>query len=75
MKLKDWIDKQPERNGLVIERIAQESGVTREAVAQWVYKRHRVPAHHCITVERVTGGEVSREELRPDVFEPPETAA
>ena len=75
MKLREWIDKQPDRNGLVIERIAQEAGVTPEAVSQWVYKRHRVPAHHCITVERITGGEVSRESLRPDVFVDEEPAA
>lgn len=29
-----------------------------------------VPAEHCLTIEQATGGQVTRHELRPDVFGP-----
>ena len=41
-------------------------GVWQTAVSQWV-KRGRVPAEYCPTIERVTGGKVRCEDLRPDV--------
>lgn len=45
-------------------------GVTRPAVAQW----RRVPATRVLAVEKATGGQVSRHELRPDLY-PVERAA
>ena len=40
--------------------------ITQQAVSQW----RRVPAERAIEVERVTG--VSRRELRPDIYPPPD---
>lgn len=46
-------------------------GPVRQAhVWNWLNKGTRVPAEHCIAIERATAGEVSRYELRPDVFGP-----
>lgn len=39
-------------------------GITTQAVSQW----RRVPAHHCLAIERALGGRVSVHELRPDIF-------
>ena len=40
---------------------------------QAVYKWTRVPAEHVITMERLCGGKVRREQMRPDLY-PPEDA-
>lgn len=42
-------------------------GVTKAAVSQWKLKGRRVPAEHCPAIERLTGGKVRCEALRPDV--------
>ena len=34
-------------------------------------KRERVPAERCLQIEELTGGKVTRYELRPDVFGSP----
>jgi hypothetical protein len=47
--------------------IAKARGVTPQAVSQWV-KKGRVPADHVIGLESLVGGQVTRHELRPDVF-------
>lgn len=39
-------------------------------VSQWVKGRRPVPPKWCIKIEEVTGGVVTRYELRPDVFGP-----
>jgi DNA-binding transcriptional regulator YdaS (Cro superfamily) len=44
-------------------------GITPQAISQWI----RVPATRVIDVERVTG--VSRHELRPDIYPPPDSEA
>ena len=41
--------------------------VTKAAVGQWKDAGRRVPAEHCPAIERLTGGQVRCEELRPDV--------
>lgn len=75
MQLRDWINEHPDPAGLVIDRIADDLGVTHEAVRQWVYKRRRVPATWCKKIERHTAGMVTANEMRPDVFAEPEDAA
>lgn len=75
MDLKTWIDQQPGTNRQTIKWIADQLGLSDEAVLAWVYRRHRVPAARCKAVERVTGGEVKAERLRPDVFVGEEPAA
>lgn len=39
-------------------------------VWNWLHKGTRVPAEHCLAIERATGGAVTRYALRPDVFGP-----
>ena len=41
-------------------------GVTSPAVSQWVKGVRPVPAKHCTAIERATGGQVTRRDLRPD---------
>ena len=46
-------------------KIAQQCGVSPQVVQKW---KSVVPAKHVVKLEKLTGGEVRREELRPDVF-------
>lgn len=46
---------------------AAQIGVVPILVSQWKLGVRRVPAEHCPEIERVTGGLVRCEELRPDV--------
>lgn len=41
--------------------------VTTQAVCFWRDGKRGLPAEHCPTIERATGGQVSCEDLRPDV--------
>lgn len=41
-------------------------GIRQSHVSMWLH-RGKVPADYCPTIERVTGGAVRCEELRPDV--------
>jgi len=47
--------------------LARLVGVSKGAVWQWEHER-KVPAHQCRAIERATGGDVTAEELRPDIF-------
>lgn len=42
-------------------------GVSKGAVSQWKDDGRQVPAEHCPDIERLTGGVVRCEELRPDI--------
>ena len=44
-------------------QLAAELGIARQAIYQW----KRVPIDRVVQIERITG--VSRNELRPDIFE------
>jgi DNA-binding transcriptional regulator YdaS (Cro superfamily) len=44
-------------------QLAAELGIARQAIYQW----KRVPVDRVVEIERITG--VSRNELRPDIFE------
>lgn len=41
--------------------------VSKTAVSQWKEEGRRVPAEHCPQIERLTGGAVRCEQLRPDM--------
>lgn len=66
--------KQREAMGLVLNRAIQEVGsstdlaralkITLQAISRWEI----CPPNRCIAVERACGREVTRYELRPDVF-------
>lgn len=48
-------------------RVAVLLGVSPQAVCFWRDGKRRFPADSCPTIERVTGGTVRCEDLRPDV--------
>jgi DNA-binding transcriptional regulator YdaS (Cro superfamily) len=50
-------------------------GVTQGMVAHWVNGRTRITAERALEIEAATSGEVSRLELRPDVFGAPAARA
>lgn len=48
------------------EALAQQLGVTKGAVHQWISPKRKVPIEHCARIEQITRGKVTREMLRPD---------
>ena len=40
-------------------------GVTAAAVNQWAKGLRPIPVRHCTAIERATGGQVTRRDLRP----------
>lgn len=44
--------------------IARHLGITKGAVSQWT----TIPAEHVLAIEKLTGGRVTRYELRPDLY-------
>jgi DNA-binding transcriptional regulator YdaS (Cro superfamily) len=50
-----------------MQSLGERLGVTKGAVGQWKLPDRRVPAEHCPAIERLTGGIVRCEFLRPDV--------
>lgn len=55
-------------NGLSQGAFAKRLGVTQGAVWQWISGESRITAERAVQIETETGGEVSRAELRPDLF-------
>jgi len=49
------------------EDLARLLGITPSAISQWM-KKQRVPLRRAVQIEALTGGQVTKEELRPDVF-------
>lgn len=47
--------------------LAQRLGFSPVVLSQWSTGKRQVPAEHCPTIERVTGGAVRCEDLRPDI--------
>lgn len=48
--------------------LARQVGVSPVTIHQWAYRPDKqVPAERCPAIEKVTSGEVTCEELRPDV--------
>jgi DNA-binding transcriptional regulator YdaS (Cro superfamily) len=48
-----------------VTKLASLLGIKRPAIYQW----KRVPAERAVKIEEVTGGKVTRQELRPDLYE------
>ena len=48
--------------------MAKELGVTEGVISQWVCNRRPVSATKVLQVSELTGGRVTPEQLRPDVF-------
>lgn len=55
--------------------LARRVGVTPAMVWQWENGIRPVPATRCAAIEQATGGAVTRQELRPDVFGEPQPIA
>ena len=47
--------------------LARALGITAPTVNQWIKDQRPVPADRCPAIERITGGAVRCEQLRPDV--------
>lgn len=62
MELKNYIDKASMRKA----DIARVLGVSPALVHQWAEKIRPVAIRHCVGIERLTHGGVSRKDLRPD---------
>lgn len=62
MKLSEYL--QP--RGMV-DALAKQISVPPALVSQWKIGVRQVPADRCPSIERATGGQVTCEELRPDV--------
>lgn len=50
--------------------LARACGQVPQAVTRWV-RTGKVPAHHCRAIEQATKGDVTAQQLRPDVFGAP----
>lgn len=48
-------------------KLAEKLGIAQSAVSNWRI-RGQVPAERCIAIEKATHGQVTRYDLRPDVF-------
>ena len=48
--------------------LAKAIGVTPQHVWNWINRDKRVPAEKVIAIEEATSGEVSRHDLRPDLY-------
>jgi DNA-binding transcriptional regulator YdaS (Cro superfamily) len=48
--------------------LARALGVSQGLVGHWVHGRKRITAERAVQIERATGGQVTRAELRPDLF-------
>lgn len=55
--------------------LARHLGISQAAVWNWLNKPLPVPAEHAPTIERVTGGRVTKNQLRPDLWLPDAAAA
>lgn len=57
--------------------LARALGVTQGTISHWLNGRARIPAERVIAIERATAGNVTRHELRPDLYpvEPTKRAA
>ena len=48
------------------EALANQLGISKGAVHQWKSPDRKVPIEHCTRIEQITGGQVTRQMLRPD---------
>lgn len=53
--------------------LAAKLGLSQPAVAKW-FKRGQVPPGRVLKIEAATGGDVTRHELRPDLYPPTDVA-
>jgi DNA-binding transcriptional regulator YdaS (Cro superfamily) len=58
-----------------VSNLARAIGVTAPSVHQWITEVRPVPPGRCISIEQATSGDVTRYELRPDIFGEPKASA
>lgn len=64
-----------EKHGKSQEQFAKDIGVTQGLVWQWLDGRQRITAERAIEIEQKTRGEITRHDLRSDLFgKPPKKA-
>ena len=51
------------------QQIAAAIGITQGAVSKWERGLANISAENAAKIEKATGGEITRKELRPDIFE------
>lgn len=51
-----------------VTKLARAIGTGQNTVSNWLLEGRKVPAERCLPIERATGGLVTKEELRPDIF-------
>lgn len=49
-----------------VDQIADAFSVSPQAVYKWINKK--IPANRCLEMEKLTNGEITRHQLRPDIF-------
>lgn len=64
MDIRDYLKK----HDLSQDDFAKSIGVTQGLVWQWLEGRQRITAERALEIEEKTKGEITREELRPDLF-------
>lgn len=50
--------------GITAKELAEKLGIARAALYQW----KKIPAARCKQIEALTGGKITAEEMRPDIF-------
>lgn len=60
------IDKAAQILGTSVGKLAAKLRVTKAAASQWKTPGRKVPVRHCVAIEQMTNGLVTRQELRPD---------
>jgi transcriptional repressor of cell division inhibition gene dicB len=60
MKLKDYFPTQ--------RALAKAVDVTPQAVNQW-FRDNKIPIRRAVEIERLTNGEISKSDIRPDIFD------
>ena len=69
MELRTYLNAWPRgERRRVRQDIAQRLKVTESAVRHWANGVRRVPAERVLAVEHATGGQVTRYDLRPDIY-------
>lgn len=48
--------------------LAEKLGVKQGHIWYWLNKANRAPAEQAIAIEAATGGQVTRHQLRPDIY-------
>ena len=62
------VDSAVEALGTTLEGLGGILGVSKGAISQWKAEGRVVPVRHCVHIERITSGAVTRIDLRPDDY-------